>query len=96
MLGVPLSWQKGAVHDGATPYTWIGVRFSVVSPGVARMTLPGAFVQEVLALCATFLSERRTPSRVPGVGFVMLIVYSAIRAAPAVGGCEAERRARGR
>ena len=37
------------------PYTWIGVLFSVPSPGIARMTLPRQFVDELLALCRVFL-----------------------------------------
>ena len=55
-LGIPLSWRKGVVHDGTTPYTWIGVLFSAPAPGIARMTLPHQFVEELLELCRAFLT----------------------------------------
>ena len=42
VLGIPLSWKKGAIYDGVAPYTWIGVQFSVPSRGVARMALQPA------------------------------------------------------
>ena len=59
VLGIPLSWKKGALHAGTSPHTWIGVVYSSPSPGVARMWLPEAFVEALLALCRLFA---------PGVG----------------------------
>ena len=61
VLGIPLSWKKGAVHDATTPYTWIGVLFSVPAPGIARMTLPAKFVDDLLGLCRAFLAASHLP-----------------------------------
>ena len=61
VLGVPLSWTKGSVHLGTSPYIWIGVLFSVPSPGVARMALPPKFVAELLTLCRKFLKSKLLP-----------------------------------
>ena len=49
LLGVPLSWKKGAVFDQEAPHKWIGIVYSVVKDG-ALMRLPEKFVQELLAL----------------------------------------------
>ena len=59
VLGLPLAWEKGAVYAGPVLHTWIGVRFSLVARGVARMSLPPAFVRDVLRLCKAFLSTKR-------------------------------------
>ena len=61
VLGIPLSWGKGALHSGASPYIWIGVLFSTPAPGVTRMALPPKFVKELLTLCRAFLSEGHLP-----------------------------------
>ena len=61
VLGVPLSWTKGAVHPAQAIHVWIGVCFSSPSPGVARMTLPTQFVDGLLQLCRKFLSSGRLP-----------------------------------
>ena len=58
VLGLPLSWTKGAVYAGTDVHLWIGVRFEVIGRGVARMTLPPAFVKEVLKLCKAFLAVK--------------------------------------
>ena len=54
VLGIPLSWRKGALHLCATPHSWIGVIFSAPSPGIARMWLPEAFVEALVVLCRLF------------------------------------------
>ena len=61
VLGVPLSWRKGAVHSSSTPHTWIGVDFCCPSPGVGRLWLPRPFVTELLKLCQAFLSVNFLP-----------------------------------
>ena len=61
VLGIPLSWRKGAVYDGSVPYGWIGVLFAVPRPGVARISLPQAFVDELLDLCHRFLRKKSLP-----------------------------------
>ena len=55
VLGIPLSWAKGALHVGPSPHTWIGVVFSTPSPGVGRMWLPRPFVKSLLQICRQFL-----------------------------------------
>merc|ERR1711884_906985 len=50
---------KGAVYAGPDRHVWIGVQFELVARGVARMTLPPTFVQEVLELCRAFLAVKR-------------------------------------
>ena len=59
VLGIPLSWRKGALHPCTTPHTWIGVMFASPKPGVARLWLPEAFVEALVELCRLFA---------PGVG----------------------------
>ena len=61
VLGVPLSWKKGAVYGGATPHTWIGVVFCSPAPGVARFWLPRPFVLELVKLCQRFLTVNFLP-----------------------------------
>ena len=61
VLGIPLSWKKGASYTGGSPYQWIGVLFTVVRPGVSRITLPKAFVDELIALCGEFLAKELLP-----------------------------------
>ena len=61
VLGVPLSWKKGAVYGGTVPHTWIGVDFCCPSPGVGRMWLPRPFVIELIRLCKAFLSVNFLP-----------------------------------
>ena len=61
VLGLPLSWTKGAVHAAAAVHVWIGVCFSSPSPGVARMALPEPFVNGLLQLCRSFLASGRLP-----------------------------------
>ena len=56
VLGVSLSWKKGAVYRGAIPHTWIGVDFCCPAPGVGRLWLPQPFVRELLKLCQAFLA----------------------------------------
>ena len=60
-LGIPLSWKKGAVYGDRAPYLWIGVQFEGVRPGVARMTLPPAFIADLVALCEGFLIRKTQP-----------------------------------
>ena len=48
LLGVPLSWAKGAIYFGLGLHTWIGVVFSTPSEGVARMALPAPFVADII------------------------------------------------
>jgi hypothetical protein len=42
VLGIPLSWRKGAVHAATEQHVWIGVEFRLLRSGVAQMTLPPA------------------------------------------------------
>ena len=60
-LGIPLSWSKGADHPCGQAYQWIGVVFQVARPGVARISLPEAFVNELVTLCDLFLRTNRQP-----------------------------------
>ena len=61
VLGIPLSWSKGALHRGIDAYLWIGVLFSTPAPGVARMSLPRKFVDALITLCRAFLENRKLP-----------------------------------
>ena len=63
VLGVPLSWTKGAVHPAEAVHRWIGVCFTSPAPGVARMSLPEPFIEGVMVLCRAFLSAGRLPLR---------------------------------
>ena len=58
VLGLPLSWKKGAVYQGVDMHQWIGVRFTIIGRGIARMTLPPGFITEFLDLCRAFLSTK--------------------------------------
>ena len=58
VLGIPLSWRKGALHQGASPHTWIGVVYASPSPGICLMWLPEAFVSALVALCRRFASGK--------------------------------------
>ena len=49
LLGVPLSWKKGALFQQTEPHTWIGIVYSL-SPDGAIMRLPEKFVEELLVL----------------------------------------------
>jgi hypothetical protein len=59
LLGIPLSWKKGSYNDPLTPYTWIGVEYSVPVPGFSRMAVPQAFIASVLDDLAEFTSESK-------------------------------------
>ena len=48
VLGIPIAWAKGRYLTAPEGHTWIGVVFSLIAPGVARMTLPKEFVDELL------------------------------------------------
>ena len=61
VLGLPLSWKKGAVHAAGAIHVWIGVCFTSPSPGVARMSLPQVFVDGLIRLCLDFLAKGRLP-----------------------------------
>ena len=61
VLGIPLSWRKGAVHAATEQHVWIGVEFRLLRSGVARMTLPPAFVQALLDLCHLILQNKKVP-----------------------------------
>ena len=61
VLGVPLSWAKGAVHRSRDLHTWIGVVFTSPARGVARMSLPAPFVAELVQLCRLFLTAKHAP-----------------------------------
>ena len=54
VLGIPLSWRKGALHACTEPHQWIGVVFASPRPGVARMWLPAAFIEALATLCRAF------------------------------------------
>ena len=49
LLGIPLSWKKGAIYSHEQEHRWIGIIYSLVDDG-ARMRLPPDFVQELLVL----------------------------------------------
>ena len=61
VLGIPLSWKKGAVHDGSSPHSWIGDAFCSPVPGVGRRWLPRPFVLELVTLCRRFLVANYLP-----------------------------------
>ena len=61
VLGVPLSWAKGAEYCSSDLHTWIGVVFTSPAPGVARMSLPAPFVAELVQLCHLFLTSKHAP-----------------------------------
>ena len=43
LLGMPLSWTKGHVHEELGKHVWIGVEYSLREDGVAIMELPAAY-----------------------------------------------------
>ena len=59
LLGIPLSWKKGSFNNALTPYTWIGVEYSVTVPGLARMAVPQPFIDSVLKDLAEFTSTHK-------------------------------------
>jgi hypothetical protein len=59
LLGIPLSWKKGSFNDALTPYTRIGVEYSVPVHGFARMAVPQAFIDSVLEDLSEFTSVHR-------------------------------------
>ena len=61
VLGIPLSWTKGAVYAAQQVHRWIGVCFSSPSPGVARMTHPKPFVEGLVLLCRALVASGRLP-----------------------------------
>ena len=58
ILGIPLSWTKGSYVSARTPHTWIGVAFQVVGYGAVDMTLPKAFVEDILQILVQFTTGR--------------------------------------
>ena len=61
VLGIPLSWRKGALFGHRSPHRWIGVEFVILGPSIARMTLPPSFVAEVADICAAFQKSTLQP-----------------------------------
>ena len=59
VLGIPLSWSKGSFSQARDRHTWIGVDFHVPSPGLAVLTVPGPFVDALLALVRRFADRQR-------------------------------------
>jgi hypothetical protein len=49
ILGIPLSWSKGAVIQGQEKHRWIGIDYQVVDNG-ALMTLPDKFLEDLAKL----------------------------------------------
>ena len=61
-LGIPLSWAKGALYEGAATHDWIGVRFTPREDGCVVMELPTKFLSEFVAQLEPFC---RTDGGVP-------------------------------
>ena len=49
LLGIPLSWKKGAVYNQDTTHRWIGIMYSI-RPDGALMRLPPDFVEDLLKM----------------------------------------------
>ena len=49
VLGIPLAWAKGCLHDANEPYEWIGVRYTAnLKEKAVHMELPTAFLDQLI------------------------------------------------
>ena len=54
-LGIPLAWKKGELHAGPSEHRWIGIMYTLRDKD-AVMTLPKAYVEELLVLIGPLCS----------------------------------------
>ena len=65
LLGVPLSWGKGARYQATERHVYIGVEYEMVEQGKAHMRLPTKFVDELIDQLRPFcLAKGHQPKRV--------------------------------
>ena len=58
VLGLPLAWKKGSLHENFQAYEWIGVSFTPRAEGGVWMELPAAFLENFLELVKVFCRPR--------------------------------------